>query len=158
MAVLHAAEGDFFKREAPEPRADSNAPPEDVIEELWGPESNTRVDTRRQDIWRIINALYTLLHGHRPWLVGAAIPLPRGDRLTDAQRQRQVVEPLGLGQGLSQDAADMLQTSLRPYPHERPTIEELATFPWFSGWQEDAGRAFRNNKIGRLLLADEPSD
>lgn len=56
--------------------------------------------------------------------------------------------PLRPTEELSQELVDLLQVMFNLIPSERPTVEELATFPWFSGAQEDFEIDWQNPNPG----------
>lgn len=90
--------------------------------------------------------LYDLLHKTRPkrFCTYEVKELEPDGRVHVRERNKQEKDPLDLRENLSQDCSDVLQASLNIFPHRRPNVEELCTFPWFNGWQYDADVDFTN--------------
>lgn len=75
-----------------------------------------------------------------------------GSRPED-ENDRQTRYPLDVRENLSQDCSDLLQSSLNIWPLQRPSVEELCTFPWFNGWQYDSDVDFKNPNLSSYVPA-----
>lgn len=115
-------------------------------------------DVRDDPLWRIGVIMFELLHGYAPWdspypndpdLVFSLVEMSEDDAERheahrDDRRRRMINEPLPISEEtpLTQDCVDVLNAVLANDPNDRPSIEELASFPWFQGSYVDSGAAF----------------
>lgn len=65
-----------------------------------------------------------------------------------ARRHRIINSELPIDEHLSQDCVDVLRAMFQKNPNDRPTLEELCTFPWFQGWWVDEGPFQRPGRTG----------
>ena len=123
----------------------------------------TVADVGTEPLWRLGVIMFELLHGYSPW--DSPDPDARGlanDSHTldlaemqewrahrDDRRRRMINEPLPLAEliprtqtHMTQDCADVLRAMLANDPTDRPSVEELASFPWFQGSYLDSGTDF----------------
>ncbi|KAI9793221.1 MAG: hypothetical protein M1816_000642 [Peltula sp. TS41687] len=104
-------------------------------------------DGRRIDLWSFASVLYLLLHKTHPKRYRGYQENKFRSQLRQKLLRKQMSNPLDVRENLSQDCADVLQATLNIFPLERPDVEELCTFPWFSGWQYDSEVDFTNPKM-----------
>lgn len=108
------------------------------------------VDQRQICIWKYSTIVYGFLHGFWPW--DEPKPVPKGldwhamyngpyndpfYPVVKRRRKRMINEDVPISESLSQDCRDMLQSTLSRDKSERPSLEELSTFPWFSRWSAE---------------------
>lgn len=68
----------------------------------------------------------------------------RAQRYLKIRNDKVVNAPLPVREDLDQDLVDVLQALFVKDPLLRCDVRDLVTFPWFQGWQEDAGHTFYN--------------
>ncbi|EEP80105.1 predicted protein [Uncinocarpus reesii 1704] len=103
-------------------------------------------DVRKQHLWRFGALIYDLLHGYAPWEppdwdpeIGALRDFASFDmnekrvQYIRERRQRMINEELTIDERLSQDCIDALRALLAKDEARRPTLREVASFPWFQG-------------------------
>ncbi|OQD70745.1 hypothetical protein PENPOL_c001G05890 [Penicillium polonicum] len=108
------------------------------------------VDQRQICLWKYSTIVYGFLHGFWPW--DEPKPVPKGldwhymyngayndpfYPVVKRRRKRMINEDAAISESLSQDCRDVLQTTLSREKPERPSLEELSTFPWFSRWSAE---------------------
>lgn len=108
-------------------------------------------DARRSDLWRFSKELYGFLHDKDPM----RYEMDNNYSSYEFESPSRAL-PLNVSEDLSQDGTDLLHASWNVLPHERPTIEELCTFPWFSGWQHNADVDFVNPEVKPLKVTHWP--
>jgi hypothetical protein len=62
-------------------------------------------------------------------------------------------EDAAISESLSQDCRDVLQATLSREKSERPSLDELSTFPWFSRWSAEeleSGRPLKRPFVGKF--------
>lgn len=99
-------------------------------------------DVRQTSIWKFAVTLYGILHGFWPWdepeignqTVLTNYMVDHSDPRIVRRRHRIIHEDLPISEHLSQDCVDVLQALFRKNPAERPSLEELVSFPWFQQW------------------------
>lgn len=115
-------------------------------------------DLRDLQLWNLAVIAYELLHGYSPWEDPEMIvfdinyhPAGMDDMDVDIhkdirseRRERIINEPIPISDelGLSQDCVDYLTAAFHKDPEQRPKVEDLAAFPWFSGAYLDSGADF----------------
>ena len=115
-----------------------------------------RRDLRAEPLWKLGVIMFELLHGYSPWdsperdalnitfypqqLDPRAREAHRANR--DDRRRRIINDPLPVSDQLTQDCVDVLNAMFAKEPRNRPSIEELASFPWFQGSYVDSGADF----------------
>lgn len=129
MARLHAREADYHVEGWNDARQHHD--PEWRNPDLLIDDRAIRTDGRRLDLWSLACLGYSFLHKADP------ARFTRGES-NKIRHRRQMKRPVNVRENLSQDGSDMLQASLEVFPLSRPNVEELCTFPWFSGWQYDS--------------------
>ncbi|KAJ6105002.1 hypothetical protein N7486_003691 [Penicillium sp. IBT 16267x] len=111
----------------------------DFHEDIW---VDFEHDVRRITLWKYGVIVYGLLHGYWPWdnppAGGHEMDLLeyRGNenqRIYD-RRVRMMWDNLPMREDLSQDCKDVLRHLFQRDPAKRPSLETLATYPWFSQW------------------------
>ena len=119
----------------------------------WWKELEGRVDqvnvilphnALNEHMWTFAALTYEILHGFAPWdsLDPRLLPVddPRRDEypglwgIVYQRRDRLINQELPIDENLSQDCVDALRMMLIKRPMERPTLEELCSFPWFDQW------------------------
>jgi serine/threonine protein kinase len=76
-------------------------------------------------------------------------------RLKYERRERVLNSPPMIEEEVSKDFIDVLEAIFIKEPEERPTITELATFPWFQRWYMDCGITFkRPGRISRPIQGE----
>lgn len=119
-------------------------------------------DVRDEPLWKLGVIMFELLHGYSPWdspdpaepeLFFANFTLDSGERTRyrahrDDRRRRMINEPLPISDTIpmTQDCVDVLRAMLANDPEDRPSVEELASFPWFQGSYVDSGADFTRPK------------
>ncbi|KAJ5178180.1 uncharacterized protein N7500_000879 [Penicillium coprophilum] len=108
------------------------------------------IDEREICLWKYSTLVYGFLHGFWPW--DEPEPAPRGlawsagynglynDPFYPAvkgRRKRMINEDVAISESLSQDCRDVLQVTLSRDKSDRPSLEELSSFPWFSRWSAE---------------------
>ncbi|KAJ5497094.1 hypothetical protein N7463_009081 [Penicillium fimorum] len=117
------------------------------------------IDLREICIWKYSTIVYGFLHGFWPW--DEPEPVPRGmgwhERYNGPyndpfyptvkrRRKRMINEDVAISETLSQDCRDVLQTTLSRAKSDRPSLEELSSFPWFSQWSAEELESGRHLK------------
>ncbi|KAI9878857.1 MAG: hypothetical protein M1830_010329 [Pleopsidium flavum] len=115
-------------------------------------------DWRDEQLWKLGVITFELLHGYAPWdspdpqapainidtaaLSDAELEIHKANR--EDRRDQIVNDPLPISDqlGLSQDCVDFLNAIFQKDPRQRPSIEELATFPWCQGSYVDSGEDY----------------
>lgn len=97
-----------------------------------------------EHMWTFAALTYDILHGFAPWESPnpymMSVDDPRRDEypvlwtIVDERRDRLINEELPIDENLSQDCVDALRMMLMKKPMDRPTLEELCSFPWFDQW------------------------
>ncbi|KAL2011396.1 hypothetical protein VTN00DRAFT_4114 [Thermoascus crustaceus] len=110
--------------------------------------------TRVLNLWKFGVLIYELLHGYSPWeepewdgRIGGLHKwtknLQRSGRMSERKvrerRDRIINEELPIDENLSQDCVDVLRAMLTKNIEKRPTLRQLASFPWFQGHWVDRG-------------------
>ncbi|QQK40423.1 Tyrosine-protein kinase, active site [Penicillium digitatum] len=108
------------------------------------------VDQREICLWKYSTLIYGFLHGFWPWDEPKPVPRhldwhagydgPYNDPLypvVKRRRKRMINEDVAISESLSQDCRDVLQATLSREKFERPSLEELSSFPWFSRWSAE---------------------
>ncbi|KAI9721256.1 MAG: hypothetical protein M1812_002417 [Candelaria pacifica] len=81
-------------------------------------------------------------------------PIETADKILEWKKARRhqglrnekiVNEPLPVREDLDQDLVDVIHALFIKDPSLRCDVRDLVTFPWFQGWQEDAGYRFYNH-------------
>lgn len=124
-------------------------------------------DSRQTALWKYSTIVYGLLHGYWPWEKRESGALDwckqyRGT-FTDPcypiiknRRKRMINEDITVDESLTQDCRDMLQAALSRDPRDRPSLQEMSTFPWFSRWaaaEAAVGRPMKRPRITRYERA-----
>ncbi|KAJ5894264.1 hypothetical protein N7495_005955 [Penicillium taxi] len=96
-------------------------------------------DVREEAIWKYGVIVYGILHGYWPWEEVCHFDLLRWkpghhDDIIDERRMRMVRYDVPINESLSQGCRDVLRRLLSRDPRNRPSLDELITFPWFSQW------------------------
>ncbi|PWY94153.1 kinase-like protein [Aspergillus sclerotioniger CBS 115572] len=113
-------------------------------------------DVRQLTCWQLATIIYELLHGFAPWeekewdeLIGGiteymahGIDYRRLGKVRE-RRGRIINEDLPISENLSQDCVDALRMMFVKNPEERPSIEMMATFPWFGQWTSHSPEEFQ---------------
>ncbi|CAG8903870.1 unnamed protein product [Penicillium egyptiacum] len=115
------------------------------IEKIYLP-----LDQRDVCLWKYSTLVYGFLHGFWPWDEPEPVPKslnwharydgPYNDPfypIVKRRRKRMVNEDVSISESLSQDCRDVLQATLSREKSERPSLEELSSFPWFSRWSAE---------------------
>ncbi|KAJ5498901.1 hypothetical protein N7453_007952 [Penicillium expansum] len=108
------------------------------------------VDQREVCLWKYSTLVYGFLHGFWPWDEPKPVPRhldwharydgPYNDPfypVVKRRRKRMINEDAAISESLSQDCRDVLQATLSRKKSERPSLEELSSFPWFSRWSAE---------------------
>ncbi|KAJ5841670.1 hypothetical protein N7534_011500 [Penicillium rubens] len=116
-----------------------------TIEEIYLP-----IDQRDICLWKYSTIVYGFLHGFWPWDEPEPVPKslnwhgryygPYNDPfypVVKRRRKRMINEDVPISESLSQDCRDVLQATLSREKSERPSLEELSSFPWFSRWSAE---------------------
>jgi serine/threonine protein kinase len=120
-------------------------------------------DRRQLVLWKYSVLVYGFLHGFWPW------EDPRPDSVkwhcrffgtygepvypaVKSRRKRMINEDVQISESLSQDCSDFLQTTLSRSPDDRPSLQEMSSFPWFSQWSAEELESGRPLK--RPFVAD----
>lgn len=105
-------------------------------------------DARVEHLWKLGCIIYDLLHGYsaweetkfdpriggiRQWAQKRETSLEESWRKAMERRDRIINEELPIDENLSQDCVDVLRAMFTEEPEKRPTLRELASFPWFQG-------------------------
>ncbi|KAJ5638733.1 hypothetical protein N7528_001123 [Penicillium herquei] len=99
-----------------------------------------RTDVRKTMIWKFGVLVYGILHGYWPWFDPR---LQQNDLLyfdgqpddeVNCRRTRILYEDLPIREDLSQDCKDVLTHLFQKDPNDRPSLETLVCYPWFSQW------------------------
>lgn len=108
------------------------------------------VDERDICVWKYSTLVYGFLHGFWPW--DEPEPVPKSLHwharyngcyndsfypVVKRRRKRMINEDVAISESLSQDCRDVLQATLAREKSERPSLEELSSFPWFSRWSAE---------------------
>ncbi|CAI7593259.1 unnamed protein product [Penicillium glandicola] len=108
------------------------------------------VDQRGICMWKYSSLVYGFLHGFWAW--DGPEPVLESlhwhtrydgyynDRFypeVKRRRKRMINEDAAISESLSQDCRDVLQASLSRDKSDRPSLEELSSFPWFSHWSAE---------------------
>ncbi|KAJ6024839.1 hypothetical protein N7540_005636 [Penicillium herquei] len=97
-------------------------------------------DVRKNMIWKFGVLVYGILHGYWPWYDPR---LQQNDLLyfdgesndeVHCRRIRMLYEDLPIREDLSQDCKDLLTHLFQKDPNDRPSLETLVCYPWFSQW------------------------
>lgn len=124
-------------------------------------------DNRQTALWKYSTIVYGLLHGYWPWekRVPGALDWCKqySGKFTDPcypiiknRRKRMINEDITVDESLTQDCRDMLQAALSRDPQDRPSLQEMSTFPWFSRWsaaEAVAGRPIKRPRIAKYERA-----
>ncbi|CAG8295768.1 unnamed protein product [Penicillium nalgiovense] len=116
-----------------------------AIEEVYLP-----LNQRDVCLWKYSTIVYGFLHGFWPWDEPEPVPKslnwharyngPYNDPfypVVKRRRKRMINEDVPISESLSQDCRDVLQATLSREKSERPSLEELSSFPWFSRWSAE---------------------
>ncbi|KZN88158.1 Fatty acyl-CoA synthetase and RNA processing-associated kinase [Penicillium chrysogenum] len=116
-----------------------------TLEEIYLP-----IDQRDICLWKYSTIVYGFLHGFWPWDEPEPVPKslnwhgryygPYNDPfypVVKRRRKRMINEDVPISESLSQDCRDVLQATLSREKSERPSLEELSSFPWFSRWSAE---------------------
>ncbi|KAL1863400.1 hypothetical protein Plec18167_000494 [Paecilomyces lecythidis] len=105
-------------------------------------------DARVEHLWKFGCIIYDLLHGYSAWenreldhRIGGIRQWAQKRAESNEmswwrmleRRDRVINEELPIDENLSQDCVDVLRAMFTKDPEERPTLRELASFPWFQG-------------------------
>jgi serine/threonine protein kinase len=119
-------------------------------------------DLRRVSLWKYSAIIYGFLHGYWPWedtnpevieWHGIWKGYPEVSELYEPvveRRRRMINEDISVSESLSQDCRDVLQSALSRDKDERPSLQEMNSFPWFSQWSAEeceSGRPFKRPRI-----------
>ncbi|KAJ5561132.1 hypothetical protein N7535_009329 [Penicillium sp. DV-2018c] len=105
-------------------------------------------DKRKIALWKYSTLVYGFLHGFWPW------EDPRPDlakwhcryigtyreplySAVKSRRKRMINEDVQISESLSQDCSDFLQSTLSRNPDDRPSLQEMSSFPWFPQWSAE---------------------
>ncbi len=115
-------------------------------------------DFRHEQLWKLGVIMYELLHGYSPWddpdprAMNINCDINRSNRaqldeyrrFVDARRERILHDPLPISEDLrlTQDCVDVLNAMFAKFPADRPSIKQLAAYPWFQGSYLDSGADF----------------
>ncbi|KAJ5946935.1 hypothetical protein N7454_003774 [Penicillium verhagenii] len=111
----------------------------DLGKEVW---IEWKTDVRQITLWKFGVILYGLLHGFWPWdnppSGGHEMDLldyhgGENQRVYD-RRLRIMWDDLPIREDLSQDCKDVLRHLFQKDPAKRPSLETLASYPWFMQW------------------------
>jgi len=106
------------------------------------------------NLWKFGVLVYDLLHGYCPWeepewnenigsirdwLDNRVRSKGRSERRILERRDRIINGELPIDENLSQDCIDVLRAMLTKDINKRPTLRQLASFPWFQGHWVDHG-------------------
>ncbi|KAJ5120337.1 uncharacterized protein N7515_009725 [Penicillium bovifimosum] len=120
-------------------------------------------DTRKTVLWKYSTLVYGFLHGFWPW----EDPSPDSVKWHDqyfgtygehvysavkTRRKRMINEDVQISESLSQDCRDFLQSTLSRTTDDRPSLQEMSSFPWFSQWSSEEVESGRPLK--RPFVAD----
>ncbi|KXG47701.1 uncharacterized protein PGRI_015710 [Penicillium griseofulvum] len=108
------------------------------------------MDERDICVWKYSTLVYGFLHGFWPWDEPEPVPSglewharyngPYNDPyypVVKSRRKRMINEDAAINESLSQDCKDVLQATLSRDKSDRPSLEELSSFPWFSRWSAE---------------------
>ncbi|CAG7928872.1 unnamed protein product [Penicillium olsonii] len=125
-------------------------------------------DARQSCLWRYSAIVYGLLHGYWPWerrdicedwhgkYTGRY--LDRNYNRIKNRRKRMINEDITTHENLSQDCQDLLQAALSRNPEDRPNIQEMASFPWYSSWsaeEAESGRPLKRPRVSSYIEAQK---
>lgn len=117
------------------------------------------VDQRDICLWKYSTLVYGFLHGFWAW--DEPKPVPRSLNwharydgsyndlfypVVKRRRKRMINEDVAISESLSQDCRDVLQATLARDKFDRPSLEELSSFPWFSRWSAEELESGRPSK------------
>lgn len=105
-------------------------------------------DEREICLWKYSTLVYGFLHGFWPWDEPVPNKLDWCDRWigtyndpryagVKCRRKRMINEDVPISESLSQDCRDVLQATLARDKSERPSLQEMSSFPWFSQWSAE---------------------
>jgi len=121
-------------------------------------------DRRDISLWKYSTIVYGFLHGYWPWeesdpkvsewhgKFSGFYDDVEWDRIA-ARRLRMINEDISVNENLSQDCRDMLQSALARDVNERPSLQEMNSFPWFSQWSDEereSGRPLKRPRIDKF--------
>jgi serine/threonine protein kinase len=121
-------------------------------------------DLRGVSLWKYSTIVYGFLHSYWPWeetdpksAEWHSLYYGRYDedlyRPISERRGRMINEDISVNETLSQDCRDVLQSALSRDIEERPSLQEMNSFPWFSQWSAEeceSGRPLKRPRIGKF--------
>ncbi|OQE07273.1 hypothetical protein PENVUL_c014G04738 [Penicillium vulpinum] len=124
------------------------------------------IDMQDKSMWKYSTLVYGFLHGFWPWDEPKPVPKTQDWHarydgvyndpfypVVKCRRKRMINEDVAISESLSQDCRDVLQTTLSREKSDRPSLEELSSFPWFSHWSAEeleSGRSFKRPFIKKF--------
>lgn len=126
-------------------------------------------DHRDESLWKYSTLVYGFLHGYWPWEDPSPLahiwhgeysgeyrdPLYRD---IAARRLRMINQDITVNETLSQDCRDFLQSALSRNLDERPSLQEMNSFPWFSQWSAEESESGRSLKRPRVDEFESDND
>ncbi|KAJ5328354.1 hypothetical protein N7452_008744 [Penicillium brevicompactum] len=125
-------------------------------------------DKRDIALWKFSTLAYGFLHGYWPWELQNLSQNWHGNWDGDYtnehypevknRRKRMVNEDVTISENLSQDCQDMLQATLARNLEDRPILQELTSFPWFSEWtaaEVESGRPLKRPRVATYAKAQQ---
>ncbi|CAG8925555.1 unnamed protein product [Penicillium salamii] len=119
-------------------------------------------DKRQVSLWKYSAIVYGFMHGYWPWERREVCEKWHGNfsaryedpkyTMVKNRRKRMINEDIATHETLSQDCQDVLQAALARNPEDRPDIQEMASFPWYSSWsaaEAESGRPLKRPRVDR---------